>query len=185
MADKLYPKMKSLDFLQSKNNFKWFTLYKSWIKWHRINEFDTLFEQFEPFFIRPPSVAITRIAVSGMIITTYDVSFTYSKDEKESEKKMVIMIILFGNVMKLFRSVRRWKLNFCARILIFFTENLLAVGSSEGFIAFYNVDSSIVEPIFIADQMCSVLDIQFSKHGNIKNFILFLYLLGWLQNGSK
>lgn len=41
----------------------------------------------------------------------------------------------------------------------------MAVGSSEGFIAFYNVESSITEPIFVVDQMEHVANIQFFRDG--------------------
>ncbi|XP_012252167.2 uncharacterized protein LOC105683828 isoform X2 [Athalia rosae] len=42
-------------------------------------------------------------------------------------------------------------------------ENLLAVGSSEGFITFYNIDGSTTEPIFIADQKEYVSTVEFLK----------------------
>ncbi|XP_046432990.1 uncharacterized protein LOC124308243 isoform X1 [Neodiprion virginianus] len=106
IAQKLYPNISWTDFHESKDNLKWLSMYRTWMKWHKINEFNVSTAQFEPFFIRLPLVQITCLAVS---------------------------------------------------------ESLLAVGSSEGFIAFYDIERSIVEPIFIADQMEHVSNVQFLR----------------------
>ncbi|XP_046432992.1 uncharacterized protein LOC124308243 isoform X2 [Neodiprion virginianus] len=77
IAQKLYPNISWTDFHESKDNLKWLSMYRTWMKWHKINEFNVSTAQFEPFFIRLPLVQITCLAVSDKRIAAISASNMY------------------------------------------------------------------------------------------------------------